>query len=114
VFCTPKPKLFSYLAFSSICLVIVVFHYIIYSIFKFIFLICFFFFIVVIDFISLQRSCYLELFMFFWNESSLCVWKKTGYSPSFMPKLFIALELRVDTGNLSKIEESIKEGFEVK
>ena len=31
-----------------------------------------------------------------------------------MPKLFIALELRVDTGNLSKIEEAIKEGFEVK
>ena len=51
--------------------------------------------------------------MFFWNESSLCVWKKTSCSPSFMPKLFIALELRLDTGNLSKIEEAIKEGFEV-
>jgi hypothetical protein len=31
-----------------------------------------------------------------------------------MPRLFIALELGVDTGNLSKIEEAIKEGFEVK
>ena len=42
------------------------------------------------------------------------MWKKTGCSPSFMPKLFIALKLRVDIGNLSKIEEAVKEGFEVK
>ena len=41
-FWTPKPILFSYLAFSSICLVIVVFHHKIYSIFKFIFLIFFY------------------------------------------------------------------------